>query len=82
MKTQHIQLNIPLSFWQVVDIVRQLPPNEKQQLGNVLRADELNFDNTFIPDEQKQIVCERIKKQKNNSYLSWKDIEHKMAARK
>jgi len=38
----------------------------------------------FIPEEHKQIVLERIRKYENNpnSYLSWDDIEHKMADRK
>jgi hypothetical protein len=83
MNAQHIQLNIPLSFKQVVDIVTQLSPAEKQQLSEFLRA-EKNIDDTIIPEEHKQIVRERIKKYENSpdSYLSWNDIERKMDARK
>ena len=79
---QHIQLNVPISFCQVVDIVRQLSPSEKQQLGEVL-WDEQNVDDIEIPEEHKLIVRERIKKYENSpgSYLSWDDIERKMAAR-
>ena len=81
MNTQNIQLNVPLSFTQVVDIVRQLSVLEKLQLSEVL-FNEQNTDEMFIPEEHKQIVLERIKKYENNpnSYLSWDDIEQKMSA--
>lgn len=83
MNAQHVQLNIPLSFKQVVDIVKQLSPSEKQQLSEVLRTEQ-NIDDIVIPEEHKQIVRERIKKyeKSSGSYLSWNDIECKMAARK
>jgi hypothetical protein len=83
MNTAHVQLNVPLSFTQIVDIVRQLSPSEKQRLSEVLWTEQ-NVDNMLIPDEHKRIVRERIKKYENtsNSYLSWDDIEHKMAVRK
>mgnify|MGYP002348555929 FL=1 len=83
MNTQHIQLNIPLSFKQLVDIVKQLSPSEKQQLSEVLWTEQ-NIDDIEIPEEHKQIVRERIKKYEKNqdSYLSWDDIERKIAARK
>lgn len=82
MNTQHVQLKIPLSFKQVVNIVKQLSPSEKQLLSEVLWAEQ-NIDDTEIPEKHKQIVRERIKKYKDNpdSYLSWDDIERKMAAR-
>ncbi len=83
MNTQHIQLNVPLSFKQLIDIIKQLSPIEKQQLSEVLWTEQ-SVDDVVIPDEHKQIVKQRIKKYENqpNSYLSWDDIECKMAARK
>jgi putative addiction module component (TIGR02574 family) len=83
MKTQHVQLNIPLSFKQVVEIVKQLSPSEKQQLSEFLWTEQ-NIEDIVIPEEHKQLVRERIEKYENNpdSYLSWDDIERKMAARK
>ena len=83
MNTQHIQLNVPLNFTQVIDIVKQLSITEKRQLSEVL-LNEQGVGNIVIPEEHKQIVMERIKKYENNpnSYLSWDDIECKMAARK
>ena len=83
MNTHHVQLNVPLSFLQVVDIVRQLSSSEKRQLSEVL-LNEPNMDDMVIPEDHKQIVLERIQKYENSpgSYLSWNDIEQKMASRK
>ena len=83
MGVQHFQLNIPISFRQVVDIVRQLSPSEKQQLGEVL-WDEQNIDDIIIPEEHRFMVRERIKKYENNpeKYLSWDNIERKISAQK
>ena len=82
MNAQHGQLNISLSFKQVVDIVKQLSPSEKQMLSEVLWMEQV-IDDIVIPEEHKQIVRERIKKYENSpdSYLSWNDIERKMSAR-
>ncbi|HQI12879.1 MAG TPA: addiction module protein, partial [Bacteroidales bacterium] len=78
----HGQLNISLSFKQVVDIVKQLSPSEKQMLSELLWMEQ-DIDDIVIPEEHKQIVRERIKKYENSpdSYLSWNDIERKMSAR-
>ena len=61
MAAQHGQLNISLSFKQVVDIVKQLSPSEKQTLSELLWMEQ-DIDDIVIPEEHKQIVRERIKK--------------------
>jgi hypothetical protein len=83
MDSQHFQLNIPLSFKQIIDIVKQLSPTEKQQLSEVLLAEQ-NIDTLVIPEEHKDIVRERIIKYENSpeSYLSLDELEEKMSARK
>lgn len=83
MSSQHIQLNVPLDLKQAVELVRQLSPSEKQLLGEVL-WNEQNIDDIVIPEEHKQIVRERVEKYKNSpeSYLTWNEIEDKMAGRK
>ncbi len=83
MKAADLNIKISLNFKQIVDLVRQLSSAEKQQLSEVLRAEQ-NIDDIVIPEEHKQIVRERIKKYENSpdSYLSWNDIERKMADRK
>jgi putative addiction module component (TIGR02574 family) len=81
MNTQHIKLNIPLRFEQVVDCVKQLSPKEKNQLIEVLLTDP---DMDEITEEQKEEVRQRIKRYQDipNSYLTWDDIEHKLSVRK
>jgi len=76
MEVNNIQLKVSLLYNQVFDVVMQLPPNEKQRLGDVLWS-ELNENNIEIPEEHKHIVRERIKKYENctGSYLSWDSIE-------
>ena len=72
MDTRHVQLNIPLSFEQVIDIVKQLSLSEKQQLGEVLWTEQ-DMDDMVIPEKHKQIVRERVKRYEASpsSYLSW-----------
>ena len=54
---------------------------DMEQIGEVL-WDEQNDDDMVVPEEHKRIVRERINKYENSpdSYLSWDDIELKMAA--
>jgi hypothetical protein len=79
MGTQHIQLNVPLSFNQLIDIIRQLSPKEKQQLSSVL-WDETREEDIVIPEEHKKIVSQRLKRMEEHpeTCLSWEDIERKI----
>lgn len=79
MNTQHIQLKVPLSVDQLIDIVRQLSPKEKQKLSSVL-WDETMEEEIFIPEGHKKIVRQRLKRMEENpeTSLSWEDIERKI----
>jgi hypothetical protein len=79
MNTQHIQLKEPLSVDQLIDIVRQLSPKEKQKLSSVL-WDETREEEVFIPEEHKKIVRQRLKRMEESpeTNLSWEDIERKI----
>lgn len=79
MDAQHVQLNIPLSFNQVIDIVKQLSPAEKQQLSSVL-WDETEERDIDIPEEHKLIARQRLKRMEEQpeSCLTWEDIERKI----
>lgn len=79
MDTQHIQLKVPLSFNQLIDIVRQLSPKEKQELSNVL-WDEIREEEINIPEGHKKIVRQRLKQMEEHpeNCLSWEDIERKI----
>ena len=76
MNTHHIQLNVPLSFTQLLDVTRQLSPMEKIRLGSVLwdGTDETEID---IPEAHKQEVRNRIKEMEEHpeNRLSWEEIE-------
>lgn len=60
----HIYL--PLDFDQVFELVKQLPKNEKKQLADMLLKED---DSDEIPEDQKQLVRERIKKYTQNPEL-------------
>jgi hypothetical protein len=79
MSTQHIQLKVPLSVDQLIDIVRQLSPKEKQKLSSVL-WDETKEEEVFIPEGHKKIVRQRLKRMEESpeTILSWEDIERKI----
>ena len=79
MSTQYIQLNVPLSFNQLVDVVQQLSTKEKLQLGSVL-WDETKEEEIDIPEEHKQIVRQRLTRMEEQpeSCLLWEDIERKI----
>ena len=79
METQHIQLNVPLSFNQLIEIVRQLSPKEKQKLSIVL-WDETKEEEIDIPEGHKKIVRQRLKRMEEHpeDSLSWEDIERKI----
>ena len=79
MDTQHIQLKVPLSFNQLIDVVRQLSPKEKQELSNVL-WDEIREEEINIPEGNKKIVRQRLKQMEEHpeNCLSWEDIERKI----
>ena len=83
MSTQQILINVPLSFEQVIDLVKQLSPAEKQQLSEVLLTEQ-SVDDIEISEEHKELVRERIKKyeDKPGSYFTWNEIEQKLDARK
>lgn len=66
-----LQLNVNLSFQQLLEVVKQLSPTEKVQLNEFIWND--NFD---IPVEHQKIVLDRIKKSKTNPnrMLDWDEV--------
>lgn len=71
MNTQHINLNVPLSFNQVLDIVKQLSPQEKTKLKEVL--DEY----VDIPKDHQRLVMNRFEKVRQNPdrLLDWEEAK-------
>lgn len=70
---------MPLNVDQLIEIVRQLSPKEKQKLSSVL-WDETKEEDIFIPEGHKKIVRQRLKRMAENpeTNLSWEDIDHKI----
>jgi hypothetical protein len=56
-----VKVNIDLSFNQLVDAVKQLSPEEKLMLNDVLWDESME-----IPPEHQALVLGRIQKAKNN----------------
>jgi len=79
MNPQHIQLKVPLSFDQLIDIVQQLSPKEKQKLSSVL-WDEIKEKDVHIPEDHKKIVKQRLVRMEKypETSLSWEEIEAKI----
>jgi hypothetical protein len=75
MNSQHI--NISLSFNQVIDIVKQLSPNEKLRLKKVLQGEETNSDTIDIPEEHQKLVMDRFEKVRKNPerLLDWDETK-------
>ena len=75
----HVQLNVPVSFSQLINIARQLSPKEKIRLGSVLwdETDEMEID---IPLEHQEEVRRRIKEAEKHpeDRLTWEEIESKI----
>lgn len=76
MQTNHYNLNIPLNFNQVVDIVKQLSPKEKTKLKEVLEGEQ----DIIISEEHKSIVRQRMKASEANPsrLLNWDEVKHKI----
>jgi hypothetical protein len=63
-----LHLNINLSFQQLVDVVKQLSPDEKLKLNEVIWSEKMD-----IPEEHQKLVLDRIQKAKQNPdrMLDW-----------
>lgn len=70
-----LQLNINLDFQQLLEVVKQLTPNEKTKLTEFLQTE----DTLEIPVEAQKLVLARIKKNRENpdNMLDW-DVAMKM----
>ena len=66
-----VQLNINLSFQQLVEVVKQLSPSEKLKLNEVIWSEEMD-----IPIEHQKIVLDRVQKSKQNPkrLLNWDEV--------
>jgi hypothetical protein len=64
----NLQLNVSLSFQQLLEVVKQLSPSEKLKLSDVIWDESME-----IPMEHQKLVLDRVKKSKANPsrMLDW-----------
>ncbi len=64
----NLQLNVSLSFQQVIEVVKQLSSDEKIKLNEYIWNENID-----IPEEQQKLVKDRIIKSKANPsrLLAW-----------
>jgi hypothetical protein len=67
-------LNIPLSFNQIIDLIKQLPKKQQEKIVSLIQEQ----DNFEVPEWHKKIVLDRIKKEKLNEGVLWKDARKKL----
>ncbi len=74
LQNEHLS-NTPLNFNQIVEIIKQLPPLEKNKLIEILEADQ-----EIISENHKNIVRQRIKKSDSDPslLLPWDEVKHKI----
>jgi len=67
-RTNSIQLNVNFNFQQLLDAIRHLSPEEKQQINEVLWDEQMG-----IPTEHQTLVMDRVKKSKQapGRLLDW-----------
>lgn len=77
MDSQSIQIKVPLSFNQVVDIIRQLSPAERSMLKEILKETD-DIEKHPIPEEHKKIVRQRMKASEENPsrLLNWDEVKN------
>ncbi len=70
---------LPLSFNQIIELVKQLPVNQKKKLIKTLLPETLdNTDNFEVPQWQQKIVLDRIKNAKPEDYISVEESTKKL----
>ena len=67
-------LNIPLSFNQIIDLIKQLPKTQQAKLVSLIQEQ----DDFIVPEWHKKIVLDRIKKEKLSEGIPWKEASKKL----
>ena len=74
---ESLQVNIDLSFKQIVDVINQLSPAEKLKLNDVLWS-----GNIEIPQQHQKLVLDRIEKSKQDPtrMVDWDEASKSLIA--
>ena len=70
------KINIQVNFNQIVEAVKQMTPEERLILNDVIWN-----ENTPIPIEHQQLVMKRVKEAKEHpeTLLDWEEVSKKLA---
>ncbi len=69
---------LPLSFTQVLELIKQLPFEQKKKLAKVLQKETIT-DPYIIPQEHQDMVLNRINTDKEEDMMDWADARKKLA---
>ena len=75
METKNLNINLPLNFNQVVDLVKQLPYNEKIKLSEVLKKETMQKtekDNTLTHFASEKVLAKEWLLPEEDE--AWKDL--------
>ncbi len=67
-------INVPLSFNQIIDLIKQLPKTQRKKLVSLIQEQD-DFD---VPEWHKKIVLDRVKKEKLNEGIPWKEARKQL----
>lgn len=72
---ENLHLNINLNIQQLVDVVKQLSPDEKLILNEAIWSEDMD-----IPKEHQKLVMDRIKNARKNpdTMLDWDEASKKL----
>lgn len=75
IRMENLHLNINLSIQQLVDVVKQLSPDEKLILNEAIWSEGMD-----IPQEHQELVMDRIKNARQNpdTMLDWDEASKKL----
>jgi hypothetical protein len=71
--------HLPVSFNQIIELAKQLPINQKKKLIKTLLPETIDSKQDFeVPEWHKKIVLDRIKNDKLEDYIDWKDFRKEL----
>ncbi len=71
-------INIPLSFNQIIDLIKQLPKTKQEKLVSLIKEQ----DDFIVPEWHKKIVLDRIKTATPESYKPWSEVRKQLKHKK
>lgn len=71
-------LNIPLSFNQIIDLIKQLPKKQQEKIVELIQEQ----DDFEVPEWHKKIVLERLRTATPESFKPWSKVKKQLKSKK